>query len=159
MTREEDVHVGLVGLIEELAGDADDPMAQVVTARILKEQLPAVLQEVVDRARERGASWQDLATGLGLKSPSSAHWHYGSGRPAGDAPPATKADRLDALRGRTKSPRPPAPELPGLTRKQAAEFLGCDPKTVASRAERLAGVRVEVFTARSGSLVRRYFII
>lgn len=151
-----------MGLIEELAGDADDPMAQVVTARILKEQLPAVLQEVVDRARVRGASWQDLATGLGLKTPASAHWHYGSGRPAGDAPPTTKADRLEALRARTtgtKSPRPPAPELPGLTRKQAAEFLGCDPKTVASRAAKLEGVRVEEFTSRSGKAVSRYFLL
>lgn len=166
MTREEGARAGLLSLIEDLTVDADDPLGDVVAARILQEQLPEVLQTVlqtlVDKARARGASWQDLATALGLKAASSAHWHYGKGRPEGDTPRATKEDRLEALRSRatdTRTPRPPAPELPGLTRKAAAERMGCDPKTVASRAAKMNGVRAETFLAPSGKSVSRYFVI
>lgn len=162
MTLDEVARAGLLGLIHDLKLDVDDPLGDVVSARILQEQLPEVLQALVDKARVRGASWQDLATALGLKAASSAHWHYGKGRSQGDTLPATKEDRLEALRIRatdTRTPRPHAPELPGLTRKEASDRLGCDPKTVAIRAAKMDGVRAEEFLARSGKTVRRYFIL
>lgn len=161
--REDEAREGLLGLIDQLTTDEESPTAQLVTAGALQDLLPRVLQDLVDAARGRGASWQDVATARGLKTASSAHWHYGRGRPAGeDAPPATKKDRLQDARVRAadnRKPTPPLPDLPGLSRQDAAAQLGCDPKTLVRRAGKRDGVRVEEFALSGRKPVRRYFLL
>lgn len=159
-TQEDLIRSCLLDLIGELTEDTDEPAAQVITARMIQEQLPAVLQHVVDNARTHGASWQDVATALKLKKASSAHWHYGRGRAADDTP-ETKPDRLQSLRQRAADTRSgiPAVELPGLSRQDAAAALGCDPKTLVRRAANRDGIRVEDTLSRHGKTVRRYFLL
>ncbi len=160
-TREDLIHSCLLDLIGELTDDPDDPAAMVVTARMVQEQLPAVLQQVVDGARVRGASWQTVAKALELKTGSSAYWHYGKGRTSEEDSAAPKQERLQDLRHRvtdTRSGRP-AVEMPGLSRQAAAAALGCDPKTLVRRAANRDGVRVEDVTSRHGKTVRRYFLL
>lgn len=158
---EDVVRASLRELIAQLTVDTDDPVAQVATARIVQEQIPAVLQEVVDTSRGRGASWKAIAEALNLKTASSAHWHYGKGRATDETTAKTKDDRLERLRRRAAETKSgvPSVELPGMSRQQAAVALGCDPKTVVRRAANQDGVRVEDVTSRRGKTVRRYFLL
>jgi hypothetical protein len=160
-TQEDLVRSCLLDLIGELTEDQEDPAAMVATARMVQEQLPAVLQQVVDNARTYGASWQDVATALKLKTGSSAHWHYGRGRADDEEAPETKQERLQSLRRRAAATRGglPSIELPGLSRQDAAAALGCDPKTLVRRAANRDGVRVEDTLSRHGKTVRRYFLL
>lgn len=161
-TTEDRARERLLNLVEGLTEDMESPTAQLVTAGMLQDLLPGVMQELVDSARSRGASWQDVATARHWKTPGSAYWHYGKGRTAGADSSATKEDRLQAARGRAaeaRAEKPPAPELPGLSRQDAAAQLRCDPKTLVRRAERLDGVRVEEVPSGNGKTVRRYFIL
>lgn len=158
---EDVVRASLRELIAKLAADTDDPVGQVAAARIVQEQIPAVLQEVVDASRGRGASWKAIAEALKLKTASSAHWHYGKGRATDESAAKTKDDRLERLRRRAAESKMgvPAVELPGMSRQQAAATLGCDPKTVVRRAANQDGIRVEDVTSKHGKTVRRYFLL
>ncbi|MGI5150378.1 hypothetical protein ACQEVC_29175 [Plantactinospora sp. CA-294935] len=92
------------------ADGAEVPVDQVLTALALLRRLRAELESweprLIAAARQRGASWAELAPALGVASRQAAERRYLRLRPAeDDAAPQTRDDRVRAERDRRAGDR------------------------------------------------------
>jgi hypothetical protein len=83
---------------------AEDFLAALELLRALRTELDSWEPELIATARDRGASWADLATALGLASRQAAERRYLRLR-VPDEPAATREDRVTAERDRRAGER------------------------------------------------------
>ncbi|MEU1133606.1 DNA-binding protein [Streptomyces sp. NPDC005900] len=80
--------------------DRTDVMAALTLLPRARADLDVLEASLLFIAREMGLTWQDIAYGLGLKSPQAAQKRAGRGTPgAGTAPPAPKTPAASEPKG------------------------------------------------------------
>lgn len=121
----------------------------VKAALLLQPAVDEVVLKIARHTHSEGYTWDDIAKAAGLSSGQVAHHRYAEGRER----------RLSALKKRTGDRRPSTatPNVPGRSAAEAARLLGCDPRTLPSKAA--AGeIRSRQITLNSGTTRTRYFL-
>lgn len=121
----------------------------VKAAQLLPQAVEELILKVARRAHAEGYTWADIADAAGLSSAQVAHHRWAEGR----------EQRLDSLKKRVGGRRPSiaTPDVPGRSAAEAARLLGCDPRTLLTKAA--AGeIQVRQVTLNSGTIRTRYFL-
>lgn len=123
----------------------------------VRTKINDIIQDLVERAIANGATWAEVATALGLKNASSAHFLYG--RSVGMNLSESRDAKLTKQRQRIAAQRAIAQKepVPGVSALEAGRRLGVDRRTVLKRALR-GEIETVTVTSANGNPKVRYLV-